>query len=166
MSLDPNILKQSFLDLGTNYPKDLYESAVRRAQAYATYASDARTVSGNAPVSLAAAQETLTGALVPAFTGYGRGPENVANAIAGAFTAFWFVPPVVTAGSFPGTVTAVTGTQALVEALVNTWEANVRGRVDRDTAAGRLADVFDKFTKTVIVTEVPGVGPPIVGPIS
>lgn len=166
MSLDSTILKQSFLDLAQNYPKNIYESAVRRATDYATYALGARTISGNPPVSLAAANATLCGALVPCFTGFGRDPYTVARRIALAYETFWLLPPVVTAGSFPGSVTAVLGTEALASALVSIWNINVSSRADSETAAERLASVFDKFTKTVVVTEVPGVGPPIVGNIS
>lgn len=164
MALRAEVIRDGLLALADHPPKSPQEAARRYAEIYARYAADARTVLGNAPVSLAAAEATLRIALIPVFTGFGRPPQVVAQQLAAAYTAFWLLPPVATAGSFPGIVTLVAGTPVLGPALAAIWVANVASMPSARDAAQRLAAAIDIFTKTVIVTEAT-IPSPTVGPL-
>ena len=164
MALKSHVIRDALLDLAKNPPRNAVDSARRYAAMYGRYATDARTVLGNAPASLTAAEATLAAALIPVFTGFGRPSQLVAQQMAQAFTAFWLLPPVVTAGSFPGLVTAVAGTAALGPAMVAAWAANVASKATNQQAAQRMADALHAFTLTVVVTEATA-PTPTVGPI-
>ncbi len=153
MALKSHIIRNGLLAMTTNPPQNALDSARLYSAIYAEYAAAGRTILGNAPLSLAAAQAALTLALVPVFTGFGRPPGVVAEQMAQAFTAFWLLPPVVTAGSFPGVVTLVLGTPVLGPALQAVWAQNVSARASNQEASQRLADVLHAFTLTVTVTE-------------
>lgn len=133
------------------------------AEAYADYAADAESLTGNTPTGpgLAAAKLVLSAALVPAFSLIP--PDQAADIIAKAFTAFWLAPPMVFAGTFPGVVTAVPGTAVLAPALTAAWKLNLLTLSKKPEATPRIAQVFHAFTSTVIVTDattpVPTVGP-------
>ncbi len=164
MALKSHIIRDGLLAMTANPPQSPTDSARRYAKLYARYAAAARTVLGNAPVSLAAAEASLTVALIPVFTGFGRPLPTVAQQMAQAFTAFWLLPPVATAGSFPGIVTLVPGTLILGPALVAVWLQNVAAQASSQEASQRLADVLHAFTLTVVVTEAT-VPTPTVGTI-
>jgi len=180
MALNPAKLKQGLVDVngsGKNFPKTPLEAAKRWARAYASYAADAMSLGGAAPVPLTPNEASLAAALTVVFSNPNSLPPQTAQVYAAAFTAFWFSPPVAfpltPVGTplpppvLPGIVTVVGGSAALPGLLLAAWASNFAARAPDSVAMTKLASVLDTFTRTVIVTHLISVpGPPIVGPIS
>jgi hypothetical protein len=119
---------------------------------------------GGSPAALDAGQAVLQQALTVTFA-TSVDPVTTASQMANAFTAFWFLPPVVFSGTPPGLVTAVGGTAALAVALPAIWLSNQLSKLTTEQSAQAIAAALDAFSRTVIVTH-PVVPTPVVGPIS
>jgi len=159
--LDAGQLAREFMDLRRPFPADAPTAAKRQAAAYARYAANALSPAGGSPTTIAAAQAVLEAALNPICLQH---DPSAVQAMAAAYTAFWFTPPVVFSGATPGVVTAVAGGPALAAGLLAIGAANALSGASEDQATKAIADVFDLFTRTVVVTHT---GPPlVVGPIS
>lgn len=152
MALNSASLKSALQSIYTSFPATRQNAADQWASAYSSYASGAQSCSGT-PVSLAAAEALLSSSLNSAF---GSGTA-VATAVAmsTALTTFWLAPPIVFAGPTPGAVSLVGGTAVLQAGLLSLWSNNVANGVSASQAAQDHADLFDIFTKTVLVVHVP-----------
>lgn len=152
MSLDPATLSSGILAmLGEgNFPADAADAGQRWADAYATYAADARSPIVGHPTGLAAHEPALASALTVALQA--RDASAFASAMDSGLTAFWLAPPVTFSGSPPGTVTAVGGTGTLAPVLLAVFAANIAGEVSNPASADAIAEAIDEFTRTVIVT--------------
>lgn len=154
MALVKASLKSALESIFTSFPATRSAAASQWASAYGSYAGAAQSCSGTAnPGAISAAQSLLSSSLDSAFSS--GNAASTAAAIATALTAFWFAPPVVFIGPTPGLVTLVAGTAALQSGLISLWSSNVSGGASASSAAQGHADLFDIFTKSVLVVHVP-----------
>ena len=161
MAYNKAVLKAGIQDLMDNlptYPGEDYPDATtvandvaqKWADAYATYAADARSCQARPPTGITTAKATLKTALAASFVAGGPA-SSTASDMATAFTAFWLTPPITfLGGATPGAVTAVGGTAALQAGLLTAWAANLASNASNSDAAQSMADLLDTFSKTVV----------------
>ena len=156
MALDSSALADALSGVFAAPAPDFLTSAKNWANAYAGYAAEAQSCQAVLPVPVAvkAATATLQSALAGAFAG-GVDPVSTASAMASAFTAFWFLPPMAFQGVTPGVVTVVSGTGILATGLVASWAQSTATQASADAAASTMATLLDAFTRTVVVTHAP-----------
>ena len=161
MALQQGRLARLLQDLSDESPQGFAEAGRRWSALYASYAADARSVLGGAPIGLSVAESLLTRTLAGVFA-TSSDPVTTAQNMAAALTAFWLLPPVAFSGATPGAVTAVGGTVFLAAALASAWGSNLASRAPAPQAAASVAAALHAFTETVIVTHptpTPTVGP-------
>jgi|SRR5665213_647468 len=162
--LDPNPLTHDIVNIMAA-PGAAPAVARAWARAYANYGSNAISPLGGSPLSLEPSRATLETALVGIFSNPYQLPPQTASLMSLAFTAFWFLPPVVTTDTPPGIVTAVAGTALLQTALLSTWLGKFAARASAEQAAVGIAAALDAFTRTVIIL-IPIIPTPVIGPLS
>lgn len=119
------------------------------AAAYASYAAGGRSCQSVGP-TLTGRQAALSTALAVAF-GASTNPATTAASFDAALVTFW------TAVGFAGATTGLSAVSpgTLTASLPAMWANNVATSASYSAAAQAHADVFDIFTKTVIVTHAP-----------
>lgn len=148
MALNKANLKTALQNLFTSPPSTVAACAAAWAAAYASYAAGGTSCQG-VTGTLTGREAALTTALTAAFAN--TNPANTTAAMDAAFVAFW--TGVVFSGVTAGAAVAVPGT--LGPALGTMWAANVAGGLSAADCAQAHADVFDVWSKTVVVTHAP-----------
>lgn len=164
MPLVASTLSQGLTNLVQRPPYTPQEVGERWARIYGDYASRATSILGGSPVSVVANQKVLSAALAAVFATSKLAPAS-ASQMASAFTAFWFSPPLVFTGAFPGVVTLAPGGPALQAVLLSTWASNYASRAPNGVAMTKIAACLDAFTRLIIVTHAT-VPDPTFGPLT
>lgn len=156
MALNSGQLASDIQAVFESYPATAAIAGDGVAEAYRSYASGARSCGSPGtpnPGSLAAAKALLATALTSAFSA--GNSITCAATIASALTAFWMSPPIPFVGVTPGVVILAPGGPALQAALPGMWASNVSSGASASDAASAHANLFDIFTKSVVVAHAP-----------